>query len=220
MVALSFVLLATASTFGMAKSDTIVRRAIPWLKRRGLRDLDAGHGTDYGLTGHKHGARILLLGFFRTASSLLEELERTDPTLLEQLAVVDFNPQVHAGLRARGVQVIYGDISQRDTLVHAGIERAEILVCTVPDSLLKGTTNHRLVRQLRELNPTAQIIATAEVLDEVPVLGEAGANYVSVARLDEAAQLHDALKAATAGLLDQKRAQLAAKLAHRDEILP
>lgn len=140
--------------------------------------------------------------------------------MLSDVAVVDFNPQVHAGLKARGLRVSYGDISQRDTLVHAGIEKAEILVCTVPDSLLKGITNVRLVRQLRELNPTAKIIAPAEVLSEVPNLYQAGADFVSVGRLAEAGELAEALEAAAASLLEEKRAQTDARLADRKEVLP
>ena len=52
--------------------------------------------------------------------------------------------------------MIYGDISHPETLVHAGVTSAQILICTVPDALLKGTTNARLVRHLRELNPEAK----------------------------------------------------------------
>ncbi|MDQ3117040.1 MAG: cation:proton antiporter, partial [Verrucomicrobiota bacterium] len=72
MVALAFTLLAAVSTFGMSKSDSLARGLIPWFKKRGLRDLD--HVSD---DAHAEGgasqskARIVFLGFFRTASSLL-----------------------------------------------------------------------------------------------------------------------------------------------------
>ena len=105
----------------------------------------------------------------------------------------------------RKVRVIYGDISQRDTLLHAGIEHAEVIICTVPDSVLKGTTNERLVRLLRGLNPEARIIATAEVLTQVKVLLAAGADYVSVGRLREATDLLDDSRGAQEGLLRAKR---------------
>ena len=201
MVALAFVLLAAVSTFGMAKSDSIARGLIPWLKRRGLRDLDHIGDDAHAEGGHGHGrARILFLGFFRTASSLLEEIQRHSPDLIDVTAVVDFSPVAREGLLARKVPVIYGDISQRDTLLHAGIENAEVLICTVPDSVLKGTTNEKLVRLLRGLNPTAKIIATAEVLAQVDTLLAAGADYVSVARLREADDLMAAIRAATGGI--------------------
>ncbi len=220
MATYAFVILATLGTFGMMKSDATVRWMVPRLKRRGLSDLDDSTTQIHAREGGGHDSRILVLGFFRTASSLVEELARRNPRILEDLAVVDFNPQVHSGLKERGIRVIYGDISQCDTLVHAGIERAEILVCTVPDSILKGITNARLVRQLRELNPHAKIIAPAEVLTEVPQLYEAGANFVSIPRLSEASDLADALLAAESNLLEQKSAQMNSRLENRDEVLP
>jgi len=64
------------------------------------------------------------------------------------------------------------------------------------------------VREVRALNPTAQIIATAELFDDVQRLYEAGANYVVVGRLGEANEFLDAIKAAEAGLLDDKRTLL------------
>jgi hypothetical protein len=53
----------------------------------------------------------------------------------------------------------------------------------VPDSLLKGANNEKLVRHVRTLNPTAKIVATADLLFDVGDLYEAGANYVTVTRL-------------------------------------
>lgn len=223
LASFAFVLLAALSTFAMVKSDGLVRIAIPWLKLRGLSDLDdlttRLHSGDRDESGHGHGARILILGFFRTASSLIEEISRRSPSLLEHLAVVDFNPQVREGLQQRGIRVVYGDISQRGTLVHAGIEKAEILVCTVPDSILKGISNIKLVRQLRELNPTAKIIAPAESLSDVQPLYRAGADYVTVGRLHEAGDVCDALLAAESGSLSDKKNQLDIQLLNRREIL-
>ncbi len=136
LVALAFTLLAAVSTFAMSKSDAIARRMIPWLKARGLRDLDYVSDDAHAEGGHGHGkARIVFLGFFRTASSLLEEMQRHAPDLIGDTVVVDFRlrprrrravrpsslrPVAREGLLARKMRVIYGDISQRDTLVHAG----------------------------------------------------------------------------------------------------
>ena len=216
-VSFAFVILAVLSTFAMTNSDWIARRVVRLLKRLGLRDLDGtADGTE---SGHGHGARILLLGFFRAASSLVADLEKEDPELLKDIAVVDFNPVVFANLTARGVRVQYGDIAQRETLIHAGIEDAEILVSSIPDYLLKGSTNERLVRQLRSLNPKAVIIAPADTLADVDRLYAAGADYVTLARLTDAADLREALAAATAGHIDQKRAVVDTRLAGRKEVL-
>jgi Kef-type K+ transport system membrane component KefB len=220
MVGLAFAVLAGLSSIAITRSDGLSRGLIPLLKAAGLRDLDQAPDQVHATGGHGHHRnRILFLGFFRTASSLLEEMQRHAPDLIRDTAVVDFSPVARAGLIARKIRVIYGDISQRNTLMHAGVDRAEVLICTVPDSFLKGITNERLVRQLREMNPTAKIISTAEVLAKVDELLAAGADYVSVARLREAADLLEVVRAATDGLLHEKRARLRSTLSDRDEVL-
>lgn len=123
-------------------------------------------------------------------------------------------------LKTRGLDVIYGDISSIDTLVHAGIGNAEIIILSVPDSLLVGANNEKLVRHVRSLNPAAKIVATADLLADVDDLYEAGADYVTVARISDARELFSVIEAAGAGLLKEKRAEMDAHLAERREVLP
>jgi Kef-type K+ transport system membrane component KefB len=215
---LAFVVLAVASTFLIMRSDPLTRLAIPALKQVGVNDLD--HRPADADSPAERKRRILVLGFYRTASSFLSELERRHAALLEQVCVVDFNPNVYRALQMRNLKVYYGDVSHADTLAQTGVSDAEIIICSVPDSLLKGTTNERLVRQLRALNPTAKIIATADVLGQTTRLYAAGADYVTIARLAEADELINAVTAAEAGLLDDMRASLEARLQARNEILP
>ena len=202
------------------RSDPITRAAIGMLKRIGIRDLDHGHATDaeHG-EGHGETRRIVILGFFRAASALLTEIERRNPLLLDQISVVDFNPNVFRTLVDRGLHVIYGDISNVDTLLHAGVGTAQIVVLSVPDSLLKGASNERLVRHVRSLNPSAKIVSTADLLSDVDDLYAAGADYVTVTRLSDAQELFAAIEAADKGLLDDKRAEMDAQLVERREVL-
>jgi voltage-gated potassium channel Kch len=217
----AFVVLAVLSTFVMMRSDQITRLAIGPLKRIGIRDLDQSRDADAGHeAGHGEARRIVILGFFRAASALLTEVERQNPLLLGQITVVDFNPNVFQTLVDRGLHVIYGDISNVDTLLHAGIGKAEIIILSVPDSLLKGANNEKLVRHVRTLNPSAKIVATADLLSDVGDLYEAGANYVTVTRLSDAHELFTVIAAADAGLLADKRAEMDALLSERKEVLP
>jgi Kef-type K+ transport system membrane component KefB len=217
IAAYAFGILAVGSTYTMLRSTALVRGLGATLHRLGLRDLH----EDRPVAVNPHGTPdIVLLGFFWTASSLLEEISRNDPALLRRLCVIDFNPHVNQELKARGVAVIYGDITQRDTLLHAGVAAAKILVCTLPNSVLKGATNLKLVQQLRDLNPGAQIIAHAEMFLDVPKLYAAGANYVSLPRLTEAIDYYEVLAAARNHLLDQKRAGQERELVNRREVIP
>ena len=219
----AFVLLAVLSTFAMVRSDAITRRVIPVLKRLRLRDLDqqaGGAGPDTDSAAHGTARRILILGFYRAASALLAEIERRNNSLLEQITVIDFNPEVFKKLANCGVHVIYGDISNVDTLLHAGAGKAEIIILSVPDALLKGATNAKLVRHVRSLNPNATVVATADVIADVTELYEAGASYVTVPRLTDADELFKVIEAADNSLLADKRAELDTLLAERREVLP
>lgn len=218
----AFVVLAVLSTFVMVRSNAIVRRVIGPLKRLGLRDLDHDglQAAEEREGGHGEARRIVILGFFRAASALLAEIERQHPLLLEQITVVDFNPNVYQTLRSRGLHVIYGDISNVDTLLHAGVASSEMVILSVPDALLKGATNEKLVRHVRALNPDALIVATADLLSDVNELYAAGANYVTVTRISDAQELFAVIEAAQAGLLEDKRSELDLRLSERREVLP
>jgi len=228
----AFVVLAVLSTFAIGRSDQLSRLGIRFLKRLGFRDLDrteageGGHSAGehgaggHGAGGHGEPRRIVILGFFRAASALLSEIERRDESMLDQIGVVDFNPMVFSTLSARGLHVTYGDISNVDTLLHAGVGSAEIIILSVPDSLLKGANNEKLVRHVRSLNPTAKIISTADLLSDVGDHYAAGADYVTVTRLTDAHELFAAIEAADNGLLADKRAESDALLSERREVLP
>ncbi len=216
IAAFAFAFLAVDSTYAIFGNDTILRKTSPWLAFFGFRDLPISGPVK---SGEVHGKRIFLLGFSWTASSLLEEITQQKPTLIPDLQVVDFNPRVNEQLRKRGVQVVYGDISQRDVLLHAGIAHAEIILCTLPNIILKGASNFKLLRQVRELNPTAKIVVNAEKLSDIPQLYAAGASYVSAPRLLEAADLISVIEAADKALLDDKRKAQADLLEERNEVI-
>jgi Kef-type K+ transport system membrane component KefB len=217
MASYAFVFLAVASTYAILESNSILRAAQPWLTKLGFRDLD--QRTEL-LAKPKGKPLVFLLGFSWTASSLLEEITRHAPNLLERLAIIDYNPQVYQELRKRNVPIIYGDITHRETLAHAGVGEAEMIVCTLSNTVLKGATNLRLLQQLREINPHAKILMHAELFEDVSRLYAAGADYVSVPRLIEAATLCQAMQAANQNLLEEKRAELDRALQERYEVIP
>jgi voltage-gated potassium channel Kch len=133
---------------------------------------------------------------------------------------VDFNPNVHEKLRRRGVHAVYGDITQRGTLFHAGVADCEIIICSLPNTVLKGADNLKMLRQLRELSPRAKIVVHAELLGDIPNLYAAGADYVTAPRLLEAANLLSVIEAAENHLLDQKIEEQLRQLAGRTEVIP
>lgn len=216
IAAYSFAALAVISSYGIVQSDGLFRKLEPWFKKMRLHDLNDEETT----VRHRVKPKVFMLGFSWTASSLLEEVCRKQPEWIGDLAVLDFNPQVHAELRKRGINAIYGDISQRDTLHHAGIEHAEIIICTLPNTVLKGTSNLRMLQQLRELNGHAQIITHADLFEDAEKLYTAGATYVSVPRLIEAVDLYEVIAAARQGMVEQKADPIKKELKGRREVIP
>ena len=217
VAAFSFALLAVNSTYAIFRNDFLLQKTIPWLNKIGFHDLDQAVPADSGGGKPK---RICLLGFSWTASSLIEEISRNQSALLADVVVVDFNPNVYEQLRQRGVQVVYGDITQRDVLHHAGVGGCEIIICSLPNMVLKGADNLKILRQLRELNPKAKIIVHAELLADIPILYSMGANYVTAPRLLEAADLLRAIEASGKKMLDQKHAEQLKQLEGRNEVIP
>jgi Kef-type K+ transport system membrane component KefB len=217
IAAFAFAFLAVGSTYAILKNDLLLRKASPWFNKMELHDLDQTVFID---AGDGKAKRIALLGFSWTASSLVEEIQRERPALLLEITVVDFNPLVHARLRERGVRAVYGDITQRDVLLHAGLAESEIILCSLPNTILRGANNLKILRQVRELNPAAHIVVHAELLSDIPALYGAGASYVSAPRLLEAADLLSAIEAAGKKLLEEKRAAQLQQLEARREVIP
>jgi len=100
------------------------------------------------------------------------------------------------------VKVKYGDISNEESLIHAGVNRAKIIVCTISDDLLRGINNRDLVRVLRHMNPEATIISNAIQMQGWRDLKAAGADIVYMSRLEVAKSLVRAVV-----LADQDRAE-------------
>jgi Trk K+ transport system NAD-binding subunit len=135
------------------------------------------------------------------------------------LLVIDFSPEVHRGLRKLEIPVVYGDISHLDTLEHAGVEEAAIVLSTVSEDFLRGTDNLTLLRQIRRLNPKARVILTAETLERARQMYDAGADLVLLPRIQMARAIVDVLEAIKRGELDDLRARALANLADRAEVL-
>lgn len=182
-----FVLTSIGSTYMIQYSDALQKRLSKGLLSLGLKDI----ASTIEETASGHHKDVALVGFFRVASSLLHEVEERDryagttPSAFskDNLAVVDFNPEAHAQLQARGIHVVYGDVSHVHTLHHAGIHEARVVISTIPDNILVGTTNTRLIRQLRSVCPHAKIIVTAERPAAAVDMYNAGADYVFLPRV-------------------------------------
>jgi Kef-type K+ transport system membrane component KefB len=195
----AFVLTAVVTPTLFTKADTVYDRLAPWLGRVGMRprrteDTDRTESFD-----------LALLGVHRTASSLLHELGESVPDLLDRTLVVDFNVAIHPDIAKLGPRVAYGDLTSPEILHHAGVDRARVVLCTLPDDVLTSASTVELVHVIREVNPSAALIATATTFPERKRLYSAGADYVLMPRVEAALAAARAVEAALNGNLGELR---------------
>ena len=159
-----------------------------------------------------HDPDIFFLGISREGLAFVQHLERESPLMKSRISAVDFNPETLEQLQADGVACHYGDISNVETLRHAGIDRARIVVSSVSDWFLKGIDNRALIRVVRSLAPQARVIATADTLPQAEELYAEGASYVLIPNALAAEHLYELLRDPDTNVLDRARAAQAREL--------
>jgi Kef-type K+ transport system membrane component KefB len=212
-----FAITSVTSTYLIGYSHPLQERLAAWLRSAGVKDLDDGRTASDARP--LSGKDVVLLGFFTEASALVHEYEMAKHPMLDRLLVIDFNPDVHAELKRRGIACKYGDVASMQTLHHAEVHDAKLVVSTIPDTILKGTSNLRLLQQARRLCPHASVVVTANRAASALELYDAGADFVFVSRLHSAAQMAEILVKGIADGFASLRADEIASIRKRDEVL-
>ncbi len=139
---------------------------------------------------------IVLLGCFREGLALLERIEAERRDLKPRIRVIDFNPALEERLATAGFSWAYGDLAHPETLAHLGLADARVVVSTIPDSFLKGTSNRELMLHAQQIAPAAHFIVTAEEEEGVEELHALGAADVIVPAAVTADRVLDQIEAA------------------------
>ncbi|MBI2923506.1 MAG: cation:proton antiporter [Planctomycetes bacterium] len=209
IVVLSLILTSTLTTYASHWDKAVSTWLVNRLATLGIR----GPRRDETIVP-REAVNLLILGCHRFTSALLTRLkDRTD------YVIVDFNPVVTRDLRARGYRVIYGDLSHADTLEEAGIHEAQVVLSTISDDFLHGTSNAAIVRAVRHVNPKAAIIATAERRSEAKRIYEEGADFVVIPKISTAGDFDRFVRHAEAGEREVLRKEGMTSLEERDEVL-
>jgi Kef-type K+ transport system membrane component KefB len=222
IVIITFAVTSVVSTYMINFSHPIQRMLTKFFKAVGLRDLDAPQA--HADKEDKKHQPVIFLGFFRDTSSILYEFEHEGEVgearaFLEKILVIDYNPTVMRELRRRDIQCIYGDIAHIDTLRHAGIEHAELVVSSITDDVLRGTSNLRLLRSVRSHAPKALVVLTTDHIPQALHFYESGADFVFIPRLYSAAACARILRKGLHDRFHEVREQAIGHLSKRQEVL-
>jgi Kef-type K+ transport system membrane component KefB len=172
----AMILTSLVSPYVIGANDRIARILLRPFERRRRRRERAGEPEAEG----RPAREIVLLGHFRIAQAVLDQVERHAPHLKERITLVDYDPIRGRRVMARGFHWEYADLAHPDALEHLGIEDARIVVTTISDTFLKGITTRRLAANLRRLAPEAVLVMTGEEKTDAEELLHAGADHVLV----------------------------------------
>jgi len=220
IVIVTFAVTSVVSTYMINFSHPIQRLLTSVFKTLGLKDLGAASAEDAEVLHQP----VIFLGFFRDTSSILYEFEHEGTAeesraFVEKILVIDFNPAVLGELRKKNIKCVYGDIAHSDTLRHAGVEHAKLVVSSITDDVLRGTSNLRLMHIANMHAPNARVVLTTEHIPQALHFYEEGADFVFIPRLYSAAACARILRKGLAGGFEEIRSQAIDHLSHRQEVL-
>jgi voltage-gated potassium channel len=117
------------------------------------------------LSGH-----IIVAGFGRLGGMICDELTARE----KKFVVIDLSPERAAMADARGFPVVTGDATEEHILHLAGIERAKVLVCVMPND----AQNVFVTLTARQMCAPLVIVSRAEGPSTPKKLRQAGANHI------------------------------------------
>ncbi len=211
LVAITLVVTSTASTYLIISGHTLAKIVTRALEHLGMK---SSHHQEEEVGG-KAGGEILILGCHRVGSSLVHNLTEDG----RAFRVLDFNPEVLTRLKQKGIAASYVDISHFDALEQAGIESASVIISTVSNDFLRGTTNLAILKYLRSRNVTASVILSSNSIEEALRMYREGADFVIMPRVLAAEHIERILEHSRLGDLDYLRAAEIELLKRRDEVL-
>jgi len=113
---------------------------------------------------------VVLIGGDQMGQSILEVLEDMDMDSV----LIDFDPNIVKKLQSNKVHRLFGDIADLDIQERARLDRAKLVISTIPDL----GDNLLLLKELQHENRKAKIVVMAMEAREARALYRAGADYV------------------------------------------
>jgi CPA2 family monovalent cation:H+ antiporter-2 len=142
---------------------------VHWLENRKVVPIAPATAIGDVLQKDRSADRVVVIGYGPVGKTVTRILRDNG----FEVVIVEMNINTVQKLRTEGRQVVYGDASQREILLQAGIEQAEGVI--VSSSSVPASS---VVQASRELNPTVRILTRATYLAESTPLRNVGADAV------------------------------------------
>jgi Kef-type K+ transport system membrane component KefB len=94
--------------------------------------------------------------------------------LKKKYIIIDFNPERVKKLQKRGINCVYGDVSNSDLIDELKLDKAKLIVSTIPET----EVSTMLLNKIKRKNKNAIVIVTGRQISEAFDLYKTGADYV------------------------------------------
>jgi CPA2 family monovalent cation:H+ antiporter-2 len=139
-----------------------------WIQTRRFKPVIAVKGQESAEEVAKISNHVVICGYGRVGGSVAQMLRQLKIPYL----IIDLDPAVISSLRAQGIPCIYGDAGNREVLSKVGLEKAALLLITMP-----GTTTARLtLDNALRVNPQLDVVARVHNDFELEFLRGRGAS--------------------------------------------
>ncbi len=129
---------------------------------------------------------IVLVGGDQMGQSILNALE----DLGRDVVVVDFDPDIVGKLSGKHIHRLFGDISDYEIQKKANLDRAKLVISTIPDT----EDNLLILKELNQENRRAKVVVMALDSQDAKILYKAGADYVILPHLAGGRQIARLIK--------------------------
>ncbi|MDP2209795.1 MAG: cation:proton antiporter [Bacteroidota bacterium] len=113
---------------------------------------------------------VIIVGYGLNGKNVASVLKETGIKYL----IVDLSGVTVKAARKSGENVLYGDATRKEMLLHLGIENARVLVIAISDS----DAMRRILKTARNLNPDLHIISRTRTVADIEDLYKLGSNEV------------------------------------------
>ena len=154
--------------FAMSLNSFIYRRLSQreWFARQ----LTGGADPEFHVQSLELSRHAVICGYGDIGSRVAGVLEKQKFSYL----VIELDPTIISKLRAQGIPCIYGDASNPEILAHASLDKARVLICTIPDYVAEELTARNALR----VNPKLDIVARVHRDSDVELLKGVGVTEI------------------------------------------